>query len=102
MNGTALRIDATGFASSLPAPQDPNQLIADSLNILLRPPLSASSITLIKQTILLGGLTTDQYWTNAWLNYIAVPTDMGYFTTVDTKLRALYKYIMDLPEYHLS
>ncbi len=102
MNGTTLRIDAVGFASLLSAPQDPNQLIADSLTVLLRPPLSASSITLIKQTILLGGLTTDQYWTNAWLNYIATPTDMTAFTTVDTRLRALYKYLMDLPEYHLS
>jgi uncharacterized protein (DUF1800 family) len=102
MNGTTIRIDAIGFASLLPAPQDPNRLISDSLSILLRPPLSDSSITLIKQTILLGGLTTDQYWTNAWLNYLAAPTDMTAFTIVDTRLRALYKYIMDLPEYHLS
>jgi hypothetical protein len=36
------------------------------------------------------------------LNYLAAPTDMTAFTTVDTRLRALYKYIMDLPEYHLS
>jgi hypothetical protein len=102
MGGTTIRIDAIGFASTLPAPQDPNRLITDSLSVLLRPPLSDSSITLIKQSILLGGLTTDQYWTNAWLNYVAAPTDMSAFTTVDTRLRALYKYIMDLPEYHLS
>ncbi|GGA85558.1 DUF1800 domain-containing protein [Puia dinghuensis] len=102
MNGTTLRIDAVGFAGTLPAPQDPNKLITDSLAVLLRPPLSDSSITLIKQSILLGGLTNDLYWTNAWLNYVATPTDMSAFTTVDTKLRALYKYIMDLPEYHLS
>ncbi|HTR29448.1 MAG TPA: DUF1800 family protein [Puia sp.] len=102
MSGTTLRIDAIGFASLLSAPQDPNQLINDSLAVLLRPPLTASSVTLIKQTILLGGLTTDQYWTTAWQNYVASPSDMGAFTIVDTRLRALYKYIMDLPEYHLS
>jgi len=102
MNGTTLKIDAVGFASQLPAPQDPNQLITDSLNVLLRPPLSDSSITLLKQTILLGGGTTDYYWTNAWLNYLAAPTDMTAYSTIETRLRSLYKYLMDLPEYHLS
>src|SRR6201996_1717201 len=99
MNGTTLRIDAAAFAGSLSAPQDPNQLIIDSLNLLLRVPMSDSDITLIKQSILLGGGTTDIYWTNAWLAYLAAPTDMSAFTIVDTRLRSLYKYIMDLPEY---
>jgi uncharacterized protein (DUF1800 family) len=102
MNGTPLQIDAVGFASQLSAPQNPDQLIADSLSVLIRPPLSDSSITLLKQSILLGGLTTDLYWTNAWLVYLGDPTDMTAFTTVDSRLRALYKYLMNLPEYHLS
>jgi uncharacterized protein (DUF1800 family) len=102
MNGTTLQIDAIGFASQLSSPSDPNQLVSDSLDVLLRPPLSDSSKQLLKQSILLGNLTTDLYWTNAWVAYIADPTDMNAFTTVDTRLRSLYKYIMDLPEYHLS
>jgi len=101
-NGTTLRIDAVGFAGLLSAPQDPNQLIADTLSVLLRPPLSDSDITLLKQTILLGGGTTDVYWTNAWLAYVAAPTDMTAYNTVDARLRSLFKYLMDLPEYHLS
>ncbi|MBS1668275.1 MAG: DUF1800 domain-containing protein [Bacteroidetes bacterium] len=102
MNGTNLKIDAIHFASLLSNPSDPNQLINDSLNVLLRPPLSASSITLLKQTILLSGQTNDYYWTQAWQNYQANPTDMNAFTAVDSRLRALYKYLMDLPEYQLS
>ena len=101
-DSTLLKIDAVGFASRLPAPQDPNRLIEDSLSILLRPPLSDSSVTLLKQSILLGGLTTDIYWTNAWLDYLANPNDMAAYGVVDTKLRTLYKYLMNLPEYHLS
>jgi uncharacterized protein (DUF1800 family) len=101
-NGTTLRIDAVAFAASLPAPQDPNRLITDSLAALLRPPLADSDITLLKQTILLGGGTTDLYWTNAWLGYEANPSDMAVYATVDARLRTLYKYLMDLPEYHLS
>ncbi|HMH20826.1 MAG TPA: DUF1800 domain-containing protein [Puia sp.] len=102
MNGTILQIDPIAFANLLPHPEDPNMLISDSLDILLRPPLSDGSRQLLKQSILLGNLTTDLYWTNAWLGYVANPTDMNAFTTVSTKLKALYKYIMNLPEYHLS
>jgi hypothetical protein len=102
LNGTNLQIDAVGFTSKLSAPQDPNQLISDALTVLLRPPLADSDITLLKQTILLSGNTTDMYWTTAWLNYEAAPSDMSAFTIVDTRLRALYKYLMDLPEYQLS
>jgi uncharacterized protein (DUF1800 family) len=101
-NGTMLRIDAVAFANLLPAPQDPNRLIADALTVLLRPPLADSDVTLLKQTILLGGGTTDIYWTNAWIAYQAAPTDMAAFATIDSRLRALFKYLMDLPEYQLS
>jgi uncharacterized protein (DUF1800 family) len=102
MNGTTLQIDAVHFASLSSNPSDPNQLISDSLSVLLQPPLSTASITLIKETILLSGQTSDRYWTQAWQAYQANPSDMTAFTTVDSRLRALYKYFMDLPEYHLS
>src|ERR1700761_880386 len=102
LNGTNLQIDAVGFTSKLSAPQDPNQLITDALAVLLRPPLADSDIALLKTTILLSGNATDMYWTNAWLAYEAAPGDMSAFTIVDTRLRALYKYLMDLPEYQLS
>ena len=102
MSGFTLQIDAVAFAKTLSAPHDPNKLIADSLNVLIRPPLSDSNVTLLKQSILLGNLSNDIYWTNAWLAYTSDPTDMNAYTTVNNKLRALYKYLMNLPEYHLS
>jgi len=102
MDGTTLQIDAIAFAKSLPAPHDPNRLIADSLSVLIRPPLSESSVTLLKNSILLGNLSSDIYWTNAWLAYTSDPSDMNAYSTVNNKLRSLYKYLMNLPEYHLS
>ena len=42
------------------------------------------------------------YWTTAWLNYLGSPTDMAAYATVDNRLRSLFKYLMDLPEYQLS
>jgi uncharacterized protein (DUF1800 family) len=102
MNMVPLIIDPLAFAASLTTPADPNSLISESLDILYRVPLSAETISLLKQTILLSNQTNDYYWTSAWNAYIASPTDMVAKGTVFNRLQALYKYLMNLPEYHLS
>jgi len=102
LNMVTLLIDPLAFAASLSNPSDPNQLMTDSLNILYRVPLTADTITSLKQTALLGGLTTDYYWTSAWQAYLANPTNPIAKGTVFTRLQTLYKYLMNLPEYHLS
>ena len=102
MNMVPLLIDPLAFASSLANPEDPNKLISQSLDVLYRVPLSTDTITTLKQSILLGGLTTDQYWTGAWNAFIANPSDDIAKGTVFTRLQTLYKYLMNLPEYHLS
>jgi uncharacterized protein (DUF1800 family) len=101
-NMVPIIIDPLAFASSLANPGDPNLLLSESLDILYRVPLSAETIASLKQTILLGGLTTDYYWTVAWDAYISNPTDTVAKGTVFSRLQTLYKYLMNLPEYHLS
>ncbi len=100
--GKKIIIDAVAFAASMPNPGDPNALIADSLNYLLRLPLSQASRDQIKKDILLSGQITDSYWTSAWIAYLANPTNNMALTTVQTRLKELYKYIMNLAEYQLS
>lgn len=102
MDSISVVIDPIAFASQLPDPTDPNKVVEDSLNILYRVPLSDTSKTYLKQTLLLGGQLSDYYWTQAWNNYLANPTDMIIKQTVFTRLQSLYKYLMNLPEYHLS
>ncbi|MBS1598956.1 MAG: DUF1800 domain-containing protein [Bacteroidetes bacterium] len=102
MSMITMIIDPLAFAAKLPNPSDPTLLIEDSLNILYRVPLSDDSKLYLKQTILLTGQTTDYYWTQAWNDYIANPSDMVAKETVLTRLQSLYKYLMNLPEYHLS
>ena len=102
MNMVPLIIDPLAFAASLTKPEDPNSLISESLDILYRVPLSAATISTLKQTILLSNQTNDYYWTSAWNAYIASPTDMVAKGTVFNRLQTLYKYLMNLPEYHLS
>ncbi len=101
-NGKNIKIDPVAFAKKLSNPGDPNILINDSLAILYRVPLSDTSRNTIKTAILLSGQTSDYYWTNAWNAYLANPADMMAYQTIYTRLRDLYKYFMNLAEYHLS
>jgi len=92
------------FAASLPAPQDPDRLIADSVEYLYSVDLPPEELQFIKTNILLSGLVgmaSDHYWTNAWLAYQEKPEDKANRTTVTNKLKALYRHLMDLPEYQL-
>jgi hypothetical protein len=101
-NGQKIQIDPIAFAKSLSNPADPNVLLNDSLNILYRVPISENSKTIIKKQILLSGQDQDYYWSNAWNAYLASPTNTTAYQTVHTRLRDLYKYLMNLAEYQLS
>lgn len=99
-----LLIDPIAFAAGLPEPQDPGKLIAASVKALYSVDLPAEELQLIKTNILLSGLTgmaSDHYWTNAWTTYQENPDDKTARDTVLNKLKALYRHLMDLPEYQL-
>ena len=101
-NGKKIVINAVGFTQTLSNPADPNALIDDALAILYRVPLSVTAKQTIKEQILLTNQTQDYYWTNAWNGYIANPSDQASFNTVNTRLKSLYQYLMNLSEYQLS
>jgi hypothetical protein len=100
-NGFTIRYDAIAFAASMPDARDPNKLMADSVKYLLGLPLSSDSMNQVKRDILLSGQADDYYWTNAWETYLANPANSMALTTVRTRLRALYQYLMNLSEYQL-
>jgi uncharacterized protein (DUF1800 family) len=97
-----LKIDPVAFAKTLPNPADPNALINDSLDLLYRVPLSATSKETIKKQILLSNQDQDYYWSNAWHAHINNPGDATTFQIVNMRLQSLYKYFMNLAEYQLS
>lgn len=102
-SGKVIKIDPVAFTKTLPAPDDPNKLIDDTLEILFKVPVSDASKLTVKQQILLTGQISDHYWTDAWIAYLANPdiTKTPYMTVL-TRLKSLYKYFMDLPEYQLE
>jgi len=65
-------------------------------------PISDTTKQMIKQQILLSNQTSDYYWTNAWNAYLATPTDPTVLNVINTRLKGLYQYLMDMAEYQLS
>ncbi|RPE12877.1 DUF1800 domain-containing protein [Chitinophaga lutea] len=97
-----LRIDPIAFAEQLSDPSNPVLLVRDSLDILYRMGVSDTTKSFLKDNILLGGTEQDYYWTQAWNVYKADTSNAANKAVVVQHLRALYKYIMNLSEYHLA
>ncbi|MEI6586474.1 MAG: DUF1800 domain-containing protein [Sediminibacterium sp.] len=102
LSAKKIQIDGVAFAQSFANPGDPNKLIDDVVKFLLRVDISAVSKKQIKTDILLGGQSTDSYWTDAWNLFVTTPTNTSNATIVKNRLRDLIKYFMDLSEYQLA
>lgn len=86
-------VDVRAFALYSSNPADPNQLIDDVTALLLRYPLSANSKTYVKTHFLLNNTTDDSVWTTAW--------NTNNNTFINASLNAMFKFLMNLPEFHL-
>jgi uncharacterized protein (DUF1800 family) len=86
-------VDVRAFANYSSNPADPNQLISDVTALLLRYPLSANSKNYVKTNFLLNNTTDDTIWTNAW--------NSNNNTVINSSLQAMFKFLMNLPEFHL-
>jgi uncharacterized protein (DUF1800 family) len=86
-------IDLRAFANYSSNPADPNQLIDDVTHLLLRYPLSANSKTYVKTHFLLNNTTDDTIWTNAW--------NTNNNTVINSSLKDMFRFLMNLPEFHL-
>lgn len=99
-NGIRIISDGVRFATTLSNPGNPNQLIQDAMLRMLGVSLSANTQEQLKRDFLLSGQSSDYYWTNAWDAYVANPNTTNY-NLVNTRLRDLFKYMMNLAEYQL-
>ncbi len=100
-NGFRMQFDFVEYAKTLSNPGNPNDLINDALKYLYRINLSPQVKDQMKIQMLLSNQLYDYYWTNAWNAYIASPTTAN-FNIVNTRLKDLFRYIMNLSEYQLS
>ena len=103
-NGHKINIDPIAYAMALPHPEDPDALISDSIQLLYTVPIPEADKAHFKSNILLSNLqgeAANHYWTNAWQTLIEKPDDIVNKKEVTNKLKNLYKYLMNRPEYQV-
>ena len=101
VSGSRYSIDTIKYAKKLSKPSDPNKLIDDMLLHLHTLEVNDAQKEYLK-SILLGGQINDSYWTSAWNEHLADPTNNAKATVVSTRLAFLVKYLMNLAEFQLS
>ncbi len=100
--GHFFSVDVIAFAKSFSDPGNADALIRDSLEILYRIPVTEESRNRLKKNILLSGLDQDHYWTDAWNDHVKNPRDAILKNTVESRLKNLYRFIVNSPEYQLA
>ena len=100
-NAFKMQFDFIAFAKTLPNPGNPNDLIDDTIKRIYRMSVSPQVKQQMKTQLLLSNQQYDYYWTNAWADYIANPIVANY-NIVNTRLKDLFRYLMNLSEYQLS
>lgn len=101
-NGKKVMIDTIAFAKSICTnPSDPNILMNAAFENLISSDVSTTLKANLKKQILLSGQSSDYYWTDAWNAYQLNASTIN-FNIVNVRLKALLKYIMNLPEYQLQ
>jgi uncharacterized protein (DUF1800 family) len=100
-NSFKMQFDFVAYAKTLSNPGNPNDLVDDVMKYVYRLNLSPQVKQQTKTQLLLSNQQYDYYWTNAWDAYLAAPT-VANFNIINTRLKDLFKYLMDLSEYQLS
>ena len=98
-------IDPIAFAQQFSNPSNPDMLINESIELLYMTGLPDKEKQYLKEGILLSGLQgmmSDHYWTDAWNKLKDKPDDVSNKKDVANKLKKLYQYLMNLPQYQLS
>jgi uncharacterized protein (DUF1800 family) len=99
-NSFKMQFDFVAVAKTFSNPGNPDDLIADALKYLYRINISPQIKQQMKTQMLLSNQQYDYYWTNAWMAYIASPT-VANLAIINTRLKDLFRYLMNLSEYQL-
>lgn len=93
-------VDLISFLKTMDHPEDPVQLIDDLNEIFLGVPLSQASSNRMLG-VLLSGQQTNSYWTNAWFDHLDDPNNAMKKEVVESRLKVMFQFFLQRPEYHL-
>ncbi len=97
---SGMKADLLGYTASLVNPSDPNTLIAEVLTLVHTLPSDPATIVSLK-SILLSNQVEDHYWTDAWDDYVANPTNTTMLNIVRSRLQNFYQAVFGMAEYNL-
>ena len=104
-NGLTIRteVDVIAWIKQFPETTcaNPDALVDQCVKYLLPIDLSLTVKNTLKSQNLLSNQIDNNYWTLAWNNYTANPTNTTYTNTVKTRLKSLLLTITQLAEYQL-
>ena len=100
-NGFKMQFDFVNYVRTFFNTGNPNELVNEALSYLYRMQLSPQVKQTTKTQLLLSNQQYDYYWTNAWAAYLANPS-VANFNIINTRLKDLFRYLMNLSEYQLS
>ncbi|MDV7395210.1 hypothetical protein RZS08_27735, partial [Arthrospira platensis SPKY1] len=80
-------------------PLDPNSVVSEFAALLFPQPISPERHAVLKD-ILIPGLP-DFEWTVEYGDYLADPTNSDLANAVESKLRALLKAMLSMPDFYL-
>lgn len=98
--GQRLKIDHVGFTLTFDNPSDPNALVDEAVLRLYSYDTDQEFKDYLK-SFLLSGQTSDYYWSDAWAEYTSNPTDTNAYNTVNSRLKAMFEYMLTQAEYQL-
>jgi uncharacterized protein (DUF1800 family) len=89
------------FAEQFASVANPAQFIDDVIGSIYLLDISQATKDKIRKDTLLSGQSADHYWTDAWNDYKADPTNMAKKNIVVIRLKALMELLMQSSEYQL-
>jgi len=92
--------DPIPFIKALSQPADVNVVLDEVTRYLMPIPLTASQKAFLKETLIPG--LPDYEWTIEWDAYLADETNPVKANAMRSKLKQLFRTIMQMPEYQLS
>lgn len=95
-----INVDLIAFVKQLDNPDDPVELIRESVLLLLGIEPAENDLKNLK-SILLSGQESDIYWGIAWSAYINNPGNDEYKLIVENRLKATFQRLLQAAEYHL-
>jgi len=95
----AIPADYIAFAETLEDPANPNMLIDQIVILLFGHEINDKAKERLK-SILLSGQAQDYYWTDAWNNYQASPTE-DRRRIIEDRMKWMMQRVLQYAEYHL-